>query len=84
MIKTATISSKRQLTIPVSIYDKLNLSNVRTMVVEENDNTLVLTPVQNVVDSLAGSVSIPPKYKNINIDEIIEKSKVEYFNKRRK
>lgn len=81
MIKTATITSKRQLTIPVSIFDELNLLNVRTMTIERKNNTLVLTPVQHILNSLAGSVTPHDRYKNKSVDEIIEQSKKEYFSK---
>lgn len=84
MIKTATISSKRQLTIPVSFFETLNLSSVRTMLIEQKNNTLVLTPIQSLINNLAGSVATPPEYKNKNIDDIIENSKAEYFSKKGK
>ncbi|KKP88447.1 MAG: hypothetical protein UR93_C0013G0007 [Berkelbacteria bacterium GW2011_GWA2_35_9] len=80
MIKTATITSKRQLTIPASIFNELGLSTVRTMVIEKNNNSLVLTPVQNLVNTLAGSITIPKKYQGLSMDKIIENSKTEYFN----
>lgn len=82
MLKTATITSKRQLTIPVSIFDELNLVNVRTMTVEKKNNTLVLTPVQNILNSLEGSVTPPDRYKNMSVDEIIDTSKKEYFSQK--
>lgn len=80
MMKTATITSRRQLTIPVSIFNELNLMDVRTMTVEKRNNTLVLTPVQHILNILAGSVTTPERYKNMSVDEIIDKSKKEYFN----
>lgn len=80
MIKTATITSKRQLTIPVSIFNELGLSKVRTMIIEKDNNSLVLTPVQGLVDKLSGSVTIPKKYQGLSMDEIIENSKTEHFN----
>lgn len=82
MLKTATITSKRQLTIPVSIFDELNLMNVRTMTIEKKNNTLVLTPVQDILNSLAGSVMPPDKYNNMSVDAIIEESKREYFSQK--
>ena len=81
MIKTATITSKRQLTIPVSIFNELGLSNVRTMIIEKNNDSLLLTPVKDLINKLSGSVTIPKKYQGLSMDEIIENSKTEYFEK---
>lgn len=33
----------------------------------------------HLIDKLAGSVKIPKKYQGMDIDEMIEKAKTEYF-----
>lgn len=80
----ATITSKRQFTIPVALFKKANLkSNQRVLVkLVSADGVLRVEPMKRIVDELAGSVKIPVQYKGMDIDKMIEKAKFEYFSKK--
>lgn len=82
-MQLATITSKRQLTIPAAMYEKAGLQDVRKVLIQARGNQLVIEPATALVNSLAGSVRIPEKYKGKSINEIIQKAKKEYFRKRR-
>ena len=78
----ATITSKRQFTIPVAIFEELNLQVGQKVIVSEEDGSIKITSALALLDKLAGSVKIPKKYQGMDIDEIIEKAKKEYFRKK--
>lgn len=79
MIQTATITSKKQLTIPAVVFRKANLRNGQKVSVTEQNGSLIITPVEKVIEELAGSIKLPDKWKGKEIDEIIETAKDEYF-----
>ena len=81
----ATITSKRQFTIPVALFREANLKTNQKVLVRlvSADGVLRVEPMKRIVDQLAGSVKVPSQYKGMNIDEMIEKAKLEYFSKKR-
>lgn len=81
MTYLATITSKRQFTIPSQLFKDIGLSEGDKVLVEESNGELIVKPVMDLIDKLAGSVSIPKflKDKDLDLDEIIKTSKVEYF-----
>ena len=81
-MQTATITSKYQFTVPMAIVRRLGLKSGQKVVVSEEKGRVVLTPSRKLVEELAGSLKMPKKWKNKNLDEIIESSKTEYFKKK--
>lgn len=79
MTWTATITSKHQLTIPAEAFRKLNLRTGQKLSIHMSDQSLHITPMEKLIDDLAGSVKLPKKFKNKDTDEIIALSKKEYF-----
>ena len=79
MLQTATITSKRQLTIPVKMFKSLNLQKGSKVIISLEDRILKIQPSLAIVEKLAGSVSIPPEFKNLTVDQIIQKAKEERF-----
>lgn len=79
MTYTATITSKRQFTIPVNLFKKVGLSIGDKVLVEEKNGNLQIKSALNLVKELAGSVSIPEDKKKIDLDEAILESKKKYF-----
>jgi len=77
----ATITSKRQFTIPADIFNKLNLHNGEKLLISPEGDYLKITPALRLVKKLAGSVGIPEKYRNLSLNEIISKAKTEHFKK---
>lgn len=75
----ATITSKNQLTIPIGLVKKVGLMVGQKISVSEENGRLILTPMERLVEELAGSLSIPKKWQGKDVDEIIEEAKREYF-----
>ncbi len=79
MLTTATITSKRQLTIPKAILSRLGLKSNSKVVLEEVEKGLLLKPTVALIDDLAGSVEVSKKLQGISADEAITKAKKERF-----
>lgn len=79
MSQLATITSKRQLTIPVSIFQKLDLKKGQKVLVSEDNGSIKIEPALVLIDRLAGSVEIPKKFKGLALGEIIKEAKKEHF-----
>jgi len=79
MLTTATITSKRQLTIPKSILSRLGLKSNSKVVLEEVEEGLLLKPTVALIDDLAGSVNVSKKLRGTPADEAIKKAKKERF-----
>jgi bifunctional DNA-binding transcriptional regulator/antitoxin component of YhaV-PrlF toxin-antitoxin module len=79
MTKTATITSKRQLTIPAGIFKAAKLSERQKVLISQEGSRLVITPAADLVEKLAGSLPVPSRWRGKNIDAIIEEAKAEYF-----
>jgi len=82
MPQVATITSKRQLTIPVAIFQNLNLQKGQKVIVSEEEDSIKIEPAMALLDRLAGSVRVPKRFKGLSPNEIIKKAKEEYFSKR--
>jgi AbrB family looped-hinge helix DNA binding protein len=79
MQQTATITSKRQLTIPVEIFRQLRLKQGNKVIVSLEDDSIKIVAASSLVEKLAGSVKIPAEFKNMSIEQIVLKAKSEYF-----
>ena len=79
MTQSVRITSKRQITIPVKIYNKLHLNKGDRLIVRFTPDKLILQKAQVLLDSLAGSLKVPEKYKNKSTDEIVSQAKQDYF-----
>jgi AbrB family looped-hinge helix DNA binding protein len=78
----ATITSKRQLTIPADLFRELNLETGDKMVIEvTNDKQLKMQKAVDLVEKLAGSVSVPEGKEGADIDKILSEAKKHYFNR---
>lgn len=82
MTQLATMTSKRQLTIPAEIFNRLGWSKGQKFFISEEDGEVKLRPAKAVVSRLAGSVKIPQRYQGLSVDQIVEKAKQEHFNKK--
>ena len=71
----ASITSKRQLTIPVSVFEKMGFKENSKVVLEEKKDGILLKPASNLLDDLGGSVSIPSRLKGISAEKAITEAK---------
>jgi len=79
MKNVTTITGKRQITIPVTIFRKAGLSNKQKLLVAEVGGRIIISPAKKLIDELAGSLKMPRKWKSKNLDLIIKESKKDYF-----
>ena len=79
MMQTARITDKRQITIPALIYRSLDLEKGDQLVVEKRGQTIILSPAENLVEQLAGSIKVSRHLKGKNIDLMIKKARENYF-----
>ena len=84
MLKTATLTSKRQLTLPKEVFVRMTSIPSRKFSIEFEEGKLILTPIDYLIDQLAGSLTAPSKWKNKSTEEIIAQSKKEYFSNKNK
>jgi len=79
MNQSATVTSKMQLTIPMIIARKVGLTSGDKVAVSEENGRIVLTPMKQLVEELAGSLATPERWKGKDLDIIIKKAKQKYF-----
>ena len=75
----ATITSKRQLTIPAEIFQTLNFKENSKVIIDVTETALIIRPAESFFESVAGSVSVPQSKKGIDADTAIQKAKRERF-----
>lgn len=79
MPQLATITSKRQLTIPAATFRDLGLRKGQRVLISRENGKLTMEPALNLVEELAGSVRIPPRFKGLSSKKITQQAKKEYF-----
>lgn len=79
MQQTATITSKRQLTIPIEIFNRLGLKQGNKVIVSLEDKIIKITSASDLIEKLAGSVKVPKEYKKMPVEQIVQKAKNSYF-----
>ncbi len=79
MPQLVTITSKRQMTIPVELFRQLNLEEGQQLLAYREDQSIKLEPATALVEQLAGSVKIPTRFKAQSLDKIISRAKQERF-----
>lgn len=79
MNQCATITSKLQLTIPVNIARKIGVKSGEKVNIIEEDGRIIITPIRQLVEELAGSIDLPLELRGKDIDEIIKEAKEDYF-----
>ncbi len=84
MTQMATITSKKQLTLPAQLFKQAGFRIGQKVIVSEENGTLKITSAEKLVEELSGSIRVPKKWKNKSADQIIEESKNEYFSKKYK
>lgn len=84
MIQIGTISSKRQLTIPSRVFRKANLSTGDKVIIQEKDGELIIKKTADLVDQLAGSVSVPQNLMGRDVEESLKSAKERYFSRNKK
>ncbi|MFZ2202074.1 MAG: AbrB/MazE/SpoVT family DNA-binding domain-containing protein [Microgenomates group bacterium] len=82
MTYIATITNRGQITIPSDIFRKTPLRKGEKVIVSVDDEGIKMQSATNLVNKLAGSVSVPDSLRGKDVDEIIEIAKKNYFRKK--
>jgi bifunctional DNA-binding transcriptional regulator/antitoxin component of YhaV-PrlF toxin-antitoxin module len=77
--QSGTLTSKGQITIPSKMIKSANFKKGQKIVFSFVDGKIYLETAINQVNQLAGSLTIPKKYQNIDLDNFIQQSKEEHF-----
>ena len=84
MTYTATITSKRQLTIPAALFRKINLSQGQKIILTEENGIIKMESAIDMINRLAGSLKLPKKYQSLPIDKVISQAKEKYWREKTK
>jgi len=79
MNQLATITSKKQLTLPAALFRRAGLRIGQKVIVSEENGSLKITPAEKLVEELAGSIPMPKEWKDKDMDQIIDEARDEYF-----
>lgn len=75
MTYIATITSKRQVTLPASLFSKLDWESGTKVLITEEKGKIVMSPAGSVVRELAGIIKVPKKISDRELEKIIKYSK---------
>lgn len=84
MYQVATITDKRQLTIPADMYRMLGFEKGQKVIVSIEADAIKIESTVDLVDRLAGSISVPAEYRGKDVDAMIADAKRKYVQKRAK
>jgi AbrB family looped-hinge helix DNA binding protein len=81
MYQTVRITSKRQISIPVNIFNSLGLKKGDTLLinVDFDNERIIMEKQEKILNQLAGSLKLPKKYKNKSLEQIVSDAKRNYF-----
>lgn len=79
MTYTATITSKRQITLPIQLFRDLKLKQGERLVIKKTDTGFQVESQETILNRLQGSIKVPNHLKIIDVDEAIRTGKENYF-----
>lgn len=81
MVEVATITTKRQLTIPARLFREAGLAEGQRVVVRKTRNGLSIEPTISIVDKLAGSMQVPSPLRKLSPEQLVARAKQMHFAK---
>lgn len=75
MYQVATITDKRQLTIPADMYRRLGFEKGQKVILSIEADAIRIESAVDLVDRLAGSISVPAAYRGRDVDTMIVEAK---------
>lgn len=79
-MQTLTLSSKNQITIPVSFSKILGLKKGQRILIEKKNQSLILTPYKTILERLSGRIKVKKEITNMN--KVISEAKKNHFLKK--
>lgn len=84
MDRIATITSKKQLTLPAISFRQAGLKIGQKVLVQEKGGGLLIRPIEKLVKDLSGSLKMPKHWRGRSPEKIIKESKREYFARKKR
>lgn len=78
----ATITSKRQFTIPSDLYRMVNYKPQQKLliqIIDADEGFISVKPMSQLVEDLAGSVPVTKAYKNLSLGKMVDKARKDYY-----
>ena len=75
MTYIATITSKRQVTLPAALFSKLDLESGTKVLITEDRGKIVMSPSESIVRELAGIIKAPKRISDSQLEKMINDSK---------
>ncbi len=83
MTYTVTVTSKRQITLPVQLFSELGFEKGQKLQIKRQGRELVMSLELDELHQLMGSVKRPKKYAKLGVDEMISQAKENYWSEKR-
>jgi AbrB family looped-hinge helix DNA binding protein len=81
MTYIATITSKRQITLPAALFSKLDLESGTKVLITEDQGKIIMSPSESAVRELAGIIKVGKRISDKQLEKIIEAAKMKRFGK---
>jgi len=82
MTYTTTITSKGQITIPSKILKAQNLKKGQKLLFHIEDGRIFIESPEDMINRLAGSISIPDNLKKVPLEQAIKLAKQVHFSQK--
>ena len=80
-MKTVSISSKNQITLPSSLLKILGLKKGQSLLIKKNGNSISLTPTELLINDLAKKYRSKKRIPKNEIKKQVTKAKLQKFKK---
>jgi len=80
-MKTVSISSKNQITLPSSLLKILGLKKGHSLLIKKNGNSISLTPTELLINDLAKKYRSKKRIPKNEIKKQVTKAKLQKFKK---
>jgi AbrB family looped-hinge helix DNA binding protein len=82
LTSTITVTSKNQVTIPVSLVKKLGIIKGSKLVVSEENGVISMQKHSKLLDKYQGFLKVPDHLRGTDLDDAIEQAKIKRFSKK--
>jgi len=79
MQQIVRITSKNQITLPIKMTRLLDLNQGDRLIIKVKSGKITIEKAQQLLNNLAGSLTLPKKYKDKSLNLIIKEARREYF-----
>lgn len=84
MTYTATVTSKRQITLPIKLFADFGIEPGDKLTITKSSEGLLVRRQVDLVNRLHGSVKLPKKYRDLSVGDLIREAKASYWREKSK